>query len=55
MKARKMLFGFIKVAFFVMVVLLVLLGTVRLCERGYHYGYHLFAENTQAVESTQGE
>ena len=44
MNLHKVLFSFIKIAFSVLIILLIIFGTVRLCETGYDYGYRFFAE-----------
>lgn len=53
MNINKALFTFIKIAFSIMVILLVIYGAVRLCRVGYDYGYRLFTE--PAVEEAPGE
>lgn len=53
MNMNKALFTFIKIAFSIMVVLLVVYGAVRLCRVGYDYGYRLFTE--PAMEEEPGE
>lgn len=46
MNLNKMLFAFIKIAFTVMLVLLLLFGTIHLCQRGYDFGYRFFTESS---------
>ncbi|MGN0415102.1 MAG: endolytic transglycosylase MltG [Agathobacter sp.] len=53
MNLNKILFAFIKIAFTVMVVLLIVFGTINLCRTGYDYGYRLFTET--AVDLAPGE
>lgn len=53
MNINKALFIFIKIAFSIMVVLLVVYGAVRLCSVSYDYGYRLFTE--PAMEEEPGE
>lgn len=53
MNINKALFTFIKIAFSVMILLLVIYGTVRLGRVGYDYGYRLFTE--PAMEEAPGE
>lgn len=53
MNINKVLFTFIKFAFSIMIVLLVIYGAVRLCHVGYDYGYRLFTE--PAMEEKPGE
>ena len=53
MNINKALFTFIKIAFSIMVILLVIYGTVQLCRVGYDYGYRLFTE--PAMEDEPGE
>lgn len=48
MDLNRTLFAFIKIAFTVMIVLLILLGTVSLCETGYDYGFRFFTETSMA-------
>lgn len=48
MDLNKTLFAFIKIAFTVMIVLLILLGTVSLCETGYDYGFRFFTETSMS-------
>ena len=57
---NKALFTFIKIAFVIMLILLILYGTVHLCRTCYDYGYRFFAEkqmvpDTQDVESTEAQ
>lgn len=52
MNINKALFTFIKIAFSVMVVLLIVYGGVHLCRVGYDYGYRLFTE--PAVDEAPG-
>lgn len=47
---NKVLFAGIKVLFSVMMILLLVYGTVKLCHIGYDYGYGLFA-NTANMEA----
>lgn len=47
---NKVLFAGIKVLFSVMIILLLVYGTVKLCHVGYDYGYRLFA-NTSNLEA----
>lgn len=53
MNINKALFSFIKIAFSIMVILLVVYGAVRLSGVGYDYGYRLFTE--PAMEEEPGE
>lgn len=48
MDLNRTLFAFIKIAFTVMIVLLILLGTVSLCETGYDYGFRFFTETSMS-------
>lgn len=50
---NRALFLFIKIAFCVMLVLLILYGTIRLCYASYDYGYRMFAESTQSTQSVE--
>ncbi len=52
MNINRALFTFIKIAFSVMVVLLIVYGAVNLCRVGYDYGYRLFTE--PAVDEAPG-
>ena len=57
---NKALFTFIKIAFVIMLILLILYGTVHLCRTCYDYGYRFCAEkqmvpDTQDVESTEAQ
>lgn len=53
---NKALFAFIKVAFLVMLLLLIVYGTVHLCRLSYNYGYRFFSETQemQLLENTEG-
>lgn len=53
MDVNKLLFSFIKVAFSIMVMLLVIYGAVKLCAVGYDYGYRLYTE--PAMEAAPGK
>lgn len=53
MNINKALFSFIKIAFSIMVILMVVYGAVRLSGVGYEYGYRLFTE--PAMEEAPGE
>ncbi|MCM1106236.1 MAG: endolytic transglycosylase MltG [Blautia sp.] len=53
MDVNKLLFSFIKVAFSIMVMLLVIYGAVKLCALGYDYGYRLYTE--PAMEEAPGK
>lgn len=53
MNINKALFTFIKIAFSIMVILLVIYGAVQMCHIGYDYGYRLFTE--PAMEEAPGE
>lgn len=44
MDVNKALFSFIKIAFIIMIALLVIYGTVGLCSLGYDLGYRFFTE-----------
>ena len=44
MDFNKFLFGFIKIAFSVMMILLVIYVGVGLCRMGYDFGYRVFTE-----------
>lgn len=44
MDFNKALFGFIKVAFTIMVILLIVFGAVKICSVGYDFGYRVFTE-----------
>lgn len=50
MELNKILFGFISVAFKVMVVLFVIVATVKLGGTGYDFGYRVFTEKAVAKE-----
>ena len=57
---NKALFTFIKIAFGIMLLLLILYGTIHLCRSCYDCGYRFFAEkqivsDTQDVESTEAQ
>ena len=45
MDINKALFTFIKIAFSVMLVLLILYGAVHLCRASYDFGYRFFADS----------
>lgn len=49
---NKALFTFIKIAFSIMLILLIIYGTMLLCRRCYDYGYRFFSEG-QGIQSTQ--
>ena len=53
MNINKALFSFIKIAFLVMVLLLIVYATIHLSKTGYEYGYRLFTET--AVDEAPGE
>ena len=53
MDINKALFSFIKIAFLVMVILLIVYATIHLSKTGYEYGYRLFTET--AVDEAPGE
>lgn len=53
MDINKALFSFIKIAFSVMVILLVVYATIHLSKTGYDYGYRLFTET--AVDEAPGK
>ena len=53
MDINKALFSFIKIAFLVMVILLVVYATIHLSKTGYEYGYRLYTET--AVDEAPGE
>lgn len=53
MDINKALFSFIKIAFLVMVILLVVYATIHLSKTGYEYGYRLYTET--AVDEEPGE
>ena len=44
MDFNKALFGFIKVAFTIMVILLIVFGAVKICAVGYDFAYRVFTE-----------
>ena len=44
MDFNKALFGFIKVAFTIMVILLIVFGAVKICSVGYDFGYRVFTQ-----------
>lgn len=48
MNLNRALFAFIKIAFNVMIVLMIIFGSVSLCETGYDYGYRFFSETSMA-------
>lgn len=50
MDLNKFLFGFISVAFKVMIVLFVIVATVKLGGTGYDFGYRVFTEPAVAKE-----
>lgn len=52
---NKYLFAGIKVLFSVMILLLLVYGTVKLCHIGYDYGYRLFTDNTNTAAATEAE
>lgn len=52
MDFNKVLFGFIKIAFSVMMILLVVYIGVSLCRTGYDFGYRVFTE--PAIEMSPG-
>ena len=53
MNINKALFSFVKIAFLVMVLLLIVYATIHLSKTGYEYGYRLFTET--AVDEAPGE
>lgn len=53
MNVNKVLFQFIKIAFSVMLALLVIYFSVQLCKNAYDYGYRVFTE--PAVAESPGE
>lgn len=53
MDFNKFLFGFIKIAFSIMMILLVIYVGVGLCRTGYDFGYRVFTE--PAMEMAPGE
>ncbi len=53
MDFNKFLFGFIKIAFSVMMILLVIYVGVGLCRMGYDFGYRVFTE--PAMEMAPGQ
>ena len=53
MEFNKFLFGFIKIAFSVMMILLVIYVGVGLCRMGYDFGYRVFTE--PAMEMAPGQ
>lgn len=52
MDINKALFSFIKIAFSVMVILLIVYVTIHLSKTGYEYGYRLYTET--AVDEAPG-
>jgi len=44
MDFNKALFGFIKVAFSIMIALIVVIGGIKVCTVGYDFGYRVFTE-----------
>lgn len=52
MNVNKALFGFIKIAFSILVILIVIYGMLRLCHMGYDYGFRLYTE--PAMEEAPG-
>ena len=53
MQFNKALFKFIKVAFSIMIILLVVYGAVRVSKIGYDFGYRVFTE--PAMEEAPGK
>ena len=53
MDFNKALFGFIKVAFTIMVILLIVFGAVKICSVGYDFGYRVFTES--AIDKEPGK
>lgn len=53
MDINKALFSFIKFAFSVMVILLIVYATIHLSKAGYEYGYRFFTET--AVDEAPGK
>ena len=53
MDINKALFSFIKIAFSVMIILLIVYATIHLSKTGYEYGYRLFTET--AMDEAPGE
>lgn len=53
MDINKALFSFIKFAFSVMIILLIVYATIHLSKTGYEYGYRFFTET--AVDEAPGE
>ena len=53
MNTHKALFTFIKIIFTILVILLIIFGTVRLCRSGYDYGYRFFTETPVDEEPGQ--
>lgn len=53
MDVNKALFAFIKIIFSIMIALMVIVGTLRLCATGYDYGYRFFTETS--VDVAPGE
>ena len=53
MNTNKALFTFIKIIFTILVILLIIFGTVRLCRSGYDYGYRFFTETPVDEEPGQ--
>lgn len=51
MDFNKALFGFIKIAFSIMIALIVIVGALRLCTTGYDFGYRVFTEPAMADEN----
>ena len=52
MNVNKALFTFIKIIFTILIILVVIFGTIRMCRTGYDYGYRLFTET--AVDEAPG-
>lgn len=50
MKLNKALFGFIRIAFSIMIILLVLIAAMKLSGKGYDFGYRVFTEPAMEEE-----
>lgn len=53
MDFNKALFGFIKVAFSIMIALIIIIGAIKICTVCYDFGYRVFTE--PAVDSAPGQ
>jgi UPF0755 protein len=53
MDVNKILLNVLKIVFSVMIILIIITATIRLCRTGYDYGYRFFTET--AVDEAPGE